>query len=317
VGRGVARGVVTSGLRAPLTSRRRIQPLALGIKQRRPGTRLTLITRPPARKPLAGVEVEISSVPKLPEDAPRKAAESDDKETAMESETKKQEKLPRLVADRAGLVTLGANLSPDGKPVWLFVKSGQALLARVPIVPGAQANEVLELPDDTLRLEIEGSIATLQAELVDTVARRAVLMALAKARAKAEQWEAVAATIRQLDEMPTAAAFAVNINAIRQPALKAARARRDRTTEERVKKLCDEATELVNNYLDAEKLKELKEELNEIKQIAADEAAAEAKAKAGGGKPAGQPDPAAKKKTKKKAAPKPAAPAQPKTAPSF
>ena len=57
---------------------------------------------------------------------------------------------------------------------------------------------MLELPDDTLRLEIEGSIATLQAELVDAVARRAVLMALAKARAKSEQWEAVAATIKQL-----------------------------------------------------------------------------------------------------------------------
>jgi hypothetical protein len=278
---------------------------------------LTLITRPPARKPLGGVEVELSSVPTLPEDAPKKSA--DDVETDSEAQTgaKQPAKPPRFVADRAGLVTLRADLSPDGKPVWLFVKSGQALLARVPIVPGAQASEVLELPDDTLRLEIEGSIATLQAELVDTVARRAVLMALAKARAKSDQWEAVAATIRQLDEMPTTAAFAVNINAIRQPALKAARARRDRTTEERVKKLCDEATELVNNYLDAEKLKELKEELNEMRQIAADEAAAEAKAKAGGGKPAVQAGPPAKKKTKRKAAPPAAAPAEPKTAPSF
>jgi hypothetical protein len=312
-GRGVARAVVTSGLRAPLTARRRIQPLALGINQRRPETRLTLITRPPARKPLGGVEVEISPVSTPPQDAPKKPVEEGQKDADAGSDAKPPERLPRLVADRAGLVTLAASLAPEGKPVWLFVKSGQALLARVPIVPGAQAGEVLELPDDTLRLEIEGSIATLQAELVDTVARRAVLMALAKSRAKSDQWEAVAATLKQLDEMPTAAAFAVNINAIRQPALKAARARRDRTTEERVKKLCDEATELVNNYLDAEKLKELKEELNEMRQIAADEAAAEAKAKAGGGQPA----PAAKKKTKKKSAPPPATPAQPNPQPAF
>jgi hypothetical protein len=139
-------------------------------------------------------------------------------------------------------------------------------------------------------------------------------MALAKSRARSEQWEAVAATLKQLDEMPTAAAFAININAIRQPALKAARARRDRTTEERVRKLCDEATELVNNYLDADKLKELKEDLNEMRQIAADEAAAEAKAKAG----AGQADPAPKKKVKKKSAPPAAAPpAQPNPQPAF
>jgi hypothetical protein len=313
VGRGVARAVVTSGLRAPLTARRRIQPLALGINQRRPETRLTMVTRPPARKPLGGVEVEISPVPTRPEDAPKKSEEAGTKDSGAGSDASRPAKLPRLVADRAGLVTLSASLAPDGKPVWLFVKSGQALLARVPIVPGAQAGEVLELPDDTLRLEIEGSIATLQAELVDTVARRAVLMAMARSRAKSAQWEAVAATLKQLDEMPTAAAFAVNINAIRQPALKAARTRRDRTTEERVKKLCDEAIELVNNYLDTEKLRELKEELNEMRQIAADEAAAEAKSKAGGG----QPEPGVKKKTKKKSAPPPAQPAPRNPPPAF
>ncbi len=57
--RGVAKGKVTSGLRAPLTPRRRIQFLALGINSRASETRLTLVTRPPARRPLAGVEVEV------------------------------------------------------------------------------------------------------------------------------------------------------------------------------------------------------------------------------------------------------------------
>jgi hypothetical protein len=317
-GRGIARGSVTSGLRTPLTARRRIQPLALGITRRRPETRLTLITRPPARKPLAGVEVEISPVPTLPEDAAKKVLESGAKQDGTAKDPEKEQekppaarqpaKLPRLVADRSGVVNLSASASPNGEPVWLFVKSGQALLARVPIVPGAQSAEVLELPDDTLRLEIEGSIATLQAELVDAVARRAVLMSQAKSRAKAGQWEAMSEILKQLDDMPKAGAFAININAIRQPALKAARARRDRTTEERIKKLCDEAAELVTNYLDEEKLKELKEELTELQQLAADEAAADAFAKGGAAKPA-KPDGGTKKKTKKKTAPPPAAPA--------
>jgi hypothetical protein len=236
--------------------------------------------------------------------------------TVISSETAKAApepaKLPRLVADRSGVVNLSAKASPNGEPVWLFVKSGQALLARVPIVPGAQSAEVLELSDDTLRLEIEGSIATLQAELVDAVARRAVLMSQAKAQAKAGQWEAMSEILKQLDDMPKAGVFAININAIRQPALKAARARRDRTTEERIKKLCDEATELVTNYLDEEKLKELKEDLTELRQLAADEAAADAFEKGVGPKPgAAKPDGGAKKKTKKKATPPPAAPAPP------
>ena len=211
-----------------------------------------------------------------------------------------------------------ASSSPDGEPVWLFVKSGQALLARVPIVPGAQVAEVLELPDDTLRLEIEGSIATLQAELVDTVARRAVLMAQAKAQANASQWEAMNDVLRQLDDMPKAAAFASSINAIRQPALKAARSRRDRMTEDRIKKLCDEATELVTNYLDEDKLKELKEELTELRQLAAAEAAADKLEKEGGARPgAAKGDGGAKNKAKKKVSPAPAAPAPQKAPQGF
>src|SRR5262249_33249717 len=152
----------------------------------RPETRLTLITRPPSRKPLAGVEVEISDEPTIRDDTPHLGKQPEQGPAEAEGTTKPapRSRLPRLVADRNGLVTLNASLSATGGPVWLFVKSGQALLARVPVVPGAQSVEPLELPDDALRLETEGNIASLQAELVDTVARRAVLMSVARARAK-------------------------------------------------------------------------------------------------------------------------------------
>jgi hypothetical protein len=105
-------------------------------------------------------------------------------------------------------------------------------------------------------------------------------MSQARARARAREWEAVAVVLKQLDQMPKAPVFAAGINAIRMPALKTARARRDRTTEARVQKLCDELAELVTNYLDEEKIKELREELAEMRQLAADEATVEAQAKA-------------------------------------
>ncbi len=309
--RGVSGAKAASGLRAPLVGRRRIQIVALGINSRRSNTRLTLITRPPSRKPLAGVEVEISDEPTIRDDAPHIAKEPVGKEpgdNAEKPDPAPRPALPRLVADRNGLVTLDAGLSPNGRPVWLFVKSGQALLARVPIVPGAQGAETLELPDDTLRLETEGNIASLQAELVDTVARRAVLMSQARARAKARDWEAVAVVVKQIDDMPKAPAFAGNINAIRVPALKTARARRDRTTEARIQKLCDELGELVTNYLNEEKIKELREELAEMRQLAADEATVDAQAKAAAAKPPEEePPPAAEKKDAK---PKPPAEAK-------
>jgi hypothetical protein len=225
--------------------------------------------------------------------------------------------LRRLVADRNGLVVVSASASPAGQPVWLYVRSGQALLARVPFVPGVQSVETLELPDDTLRLETEGRVALLQAELVDAVARRAVLLAQAKGRAKTQDWDGVNEAFRQIDGMRKAPSFTVDINAIRIPALRIAKARRDRTTAARIEKLCDETLELVNNYLDEEKVKEVRDELAEIRQLARDEAAAEGRAKAAVENPA---EPAmkpagGKKKTRKKASVNTVQPAGPGAAP--
>jgi hypothetical protein len=277
--------------------------VALGTGRRGPETRLTLITRPPARKPLAGVEVEVTGSPTPPEEL------RDDKEKA--AALKDAARLPRLVADRNGLVVVNSSVAPAGQPVWLYVRSGQALLARVPFVPGVQSVETLELPDDTLRLETEGRVALLQAELVDAVARRAVLLAQAKGRAKTQDWDGVSEAFRQIDGMRKAPSFTVDINAIRIPALKLAKARRDRTTAARIEKLCEETLELVNNYLDEDKVKEVRDELAEMHQLARDETAAEARAKAAVEDPS-EPEkkPAAgKKKTRKKASVNTAQPA--------
>jgi hypothetical protein len=310
IDRGTAAASATSGLRAPLVARRRIQPVALGTGRRGPETRLTLITRPPARKPLAGVEVEIADAPTPPEEL------TDDRRKA--AALKDAARFPRLVADRNGLVVVSSSAAPAGQPVWLYVRSGQALLARVPFLPGVQATETLELPDDTLRLETEGRVALLQAELVDAVARRAVLLAQAKGRAKNQDWDGVAEAFSQIDGIRKAPSFTVDVNAIRIPALKLARARRDRTTAARIEKLCDETLELVNNYLDEEKVKELRDELAEMHQLAKDEAGAEARAKAAA-EARSEPEKkmaGGKKKTKKKAASKPAPAATPGAAPA-
>ena len=310
IDRGTALATATSGLRAPLVARRRIQPVALGTGRRGAQTRLTLVTRPPARKPLAGVEVQITDSPTPPEEIP----DEERKAAAL----KEAARLPKLVADRNGLVVVNSSAAPDGRPVWLYVRSGQALLARVPFLPGVQPVETLELPDDTLRLETEGRVALLQAELVDAVARRAVLLAQAKGRAKNQDWDGVAEAFRQIDGMRKAPSFTVDINAIRIPALKLAKSRRDRTTAARIEKLCDETLALVNNYLDEEKVKEVRDELAEIHQIVKDEAAAEARAKGVAEKPAetDKKPAAGKKKSKKKASTRPAEPAAPGSVPT-
>ncbi len=299
---GQSDGTVTSGLRAPLGARRhRMQTLALGINGRVAGTKLTLVTRAPSKKLLAGVEVELSPVPNPTHDVERPHNAQPENQPADRGPA--DAKPPRLVADRNGIVSLSAAAVPDGRPLWLLVHSGPILLARVPFVPGLHGAETLELPDDSLRLEVEGAIALVQAKLVDTVARRAVLMALARNRAKAGEWDAMAAALKELQEMRQAASFASEISVIRIRAIKAARARRDQATEQRVQKLCTETLELVTNYLDEEKLTELRTDLAEMRQIELDQAAVKAAVEADDQNPAPVKNKKAPSKTKTKKAP--------------
>ena len=290
-------GTVTSGLRAPLGARRRILTLALAINGRSAGTKLTLMTRAPARKLLGGVEVELSPVANPARAAGRPPGErSDDGHPDLEPTP---EKNPRLVTDRNGNVFVSAASVTDGRPVWLLVHSGPVLLARVPFVPGVHSAETLELPDDTLRLEVEGDVALVQAKLVDTVARRAVLMALAKNRAKASEWEAMEGAWKELKELRPAASFVSDIGVIRIRGVKAARARRDQTTEQRVLKLCSETLELVTNYLDEDKLAEFRNDLDDLRRIELEQTAIATDAASNKKKP----EPVKKNSSKKKKAP--------------
>lgn len=260
--------VVTSGLRIPLTGRRRrVEPVALGIAHQLPVTRLLLVTRPPARRPLGGIEVEVSEKSQT---------------AVIEGKIQRPELLQRHVSDRNGLVSIGGETRAEAamRPIWLFVRSGQNLLARVPFVPGVREVEILELPDDTLRLEIEGRVAQLQSELVDAVARRALLASMARNRAKARDWERSDEHLKAISTLPGAREFFDDLNTIRQPGLKAARARKDRTTELRIQKLCDDLAVLIKAYLEEDKLQEVLEEIAELRTVAAEDAAAEKEFKA-------------------------------------
>jgi hypothetical protein len=282
---GASACTLTSALRVSFSARRRrVESVALGIVPSLASTRLTMVTFFPARRPLGGIEVEsfAESPPPASEQAAAPAA------------------LQRLVTDRNGQVRLDCPSPPLDKPLWLFVRSGQNLLARVPFVPGIRADEILELPDDTLRLEIEGQVAQLQSELVDAVARRAVLSALVRNRAKAREWPAVDELLKQLSAGPRAPNFAADLNSIRINGQRQARERKERLTELRIQKLCDESAELITYYLDEAKVNEVREEIAELRQIAEEEAKAEREDN----------DAKTRKATKKTALPAPAPPAQ-------
>lgn len=59
--------------------------------------------------------------------------------------------------------------------IQLYVKSGDVVLARLPLVPGISSLEVAELADDTRRLEAEAFVRGFQGEVFDLIGLRTLL----------------------------------------------------------------------------------------------------------------------------------------------
>lgn len=63
-----------------------------------------------------------------------------------------------------------------------FIKNGDTVLARLPIVLGATPMQTAEIPDDSRRLEAEAFLKGLQGEILDIIARRQILAIRIKKR---------------------------------------------------------------------------------------------------------------------------------------
>ena len=171
----------------------------------------------------------------------------------------------RLWTDRRGSVTIP--IIEQYPLVRLYVRSGKSLLARVPFVPGIASEVTLQLPDDSLRLGVEGQIEILEGDLIETVARRAVYMALARVYARGGKWDKVEEQKKGLKELDGMKEFEAKMTAIRFPAVKAAEARRDRSAKARIERLCNDMLAVVGRHLDPNKLKVFHEELLELKSL--------------------------------------------------
>jgi hypothetical protein len=232
---------VVSGIRSPLPSRRRrIRTLALRVAPGESGSRLTLRNRSVHSRPMAGLEVRVHQ------------NEKDPPET--------------LVTDRLGVVTIPA--SKTSAPVWLSVYSGQELLARVPFISGLRTGEVLDLPDDSIRLKIEGELTLLQADLVDTVARRATILATARKRAKEGNVQAVDEQLTLLKDLKKPTVFTTELASIRLHGTQAARERKNRAAELRIAKLCEDANALISAYMNPDRTRQLEEEAADLREVA-------------------------------------------------
>lgn len=232
---------LVSGLRVPLTTRRRrlIQALAVGIQPRFSGTRLKLESQHVPDQPLTGFTVHLIS----PEENIEPIS---------------------LLSGRDGSVLIP---STEGEyPIILAVRSGRALLAKLPFIPGLVQETTIPLPDDSARLKVEGELSVLEAEIIDAVADRAVLMSRARLTAKNNEWKQVDEKLVKINELPGIGHYQTQLTIIRERGVDAAEARRDRAAKRRIERLCEQTGGLIDRYLKLDKIREFKEEIAELRE---------------------------------------------------
>lgn len=174
-----------------------------------------------------------------------------------------------LVSDRNGEVMINAR--KDHPTFWIRVYSGASLLARVPYAPGLIPFDTIELPDDSIRLSVEGEIQLLADELIDAIALRSVLLARARKAAAKGDVAGLDALLERQESVPEKDYFLKQIENIRIPAVNKCEERR--MSPRLVNKLCDGLETTVTRFFSDEKRGERLREISVLKATAAKNAA--------------------------------------------
>ncbi len=224
-----------SGLRSPLSGRRRGKVEQLALLTRSPGgnTRLELYSRPISKRPdssrpLAGYEVYSH-----PADSPV---------TTLLGRT-----------DGRGELTIAADASPVRV---LLIKHGGEPLARLPIMPGLQLTARAEVADDDQRLAAEGLVTGLQENFVELVANRAVLMLRIRGRIKDGKLEEAKTLMAELRKLGRQDDLSLMIDLRKRSAASA-----DPRMQRKIDRLFEDTREIVNRFLTQGEVDRLESEL--------------------------------------------------------
>lgn len=238
---------VISAYPAPLGSGRqsRVELWALGGKPLFSATELTLVLQGNSSRVLMGHRVVVQSKRFL----------------KAETETEPLE----LLSDRHGRLSVE---TVEGFPVvWLYVWSGEALLARVPFVPGWNQRETLSLPDDSVRLRVEGELDRLRSDLVADVSRRAINRILLLAAAQAKDRDEVDRLKAERRSLPDEETYQDRLELILTGGVVDSEQIRSRVSVMRIRKSCDVMQKVIFRFLDPDRDRELETEVEALMKL--------------------------------------------------
>ncbi|WP_339734426.1 hypothetical protein [uncultured Gimesia sp.] len=258
---------ISSGLRGILSgSRRRVETLALHVKPRYPQTNLSLIPRRTSTQSYAGMRVQTSLLaPQEVRQRQIEAKKQKEKDKTAQPNTKSYI-LDESLTNRSGTVTL--HTDPQHPLIWLYVRSGKALVANVPYIPGIAPEVTIQIPDDRIRLNVEGELAVLNGELIEAVASLSMEMSRIRKWAKNKEWKKVDEGVRKLESgISPQQIYQDKLSVIRVSAIKAAQQQNNRAAQSRIASLCRDTADRIDRFLDPTGIIDFKIEIQDLKQL--------------------------------------------------
>ncbi len=251
---------IVSAFRNPVPrTRRRVDILAWRPTPMLPATEMRIVTGQQRQRPLPLTQVWLS-----PWDAPESSPPTDAENTAEESTEVAQaaEQVPVLerYTDRNGWLRLDRQqLTEHLGPglIKLEIMSDQAVVARLPWLPGSEEFVHIQVPDDSARVQAGFQLEQVRTRLLRTAAKRATLIAAIRQLAESEREEETGRLFEELRKLPAKEAFFRDITQIRVVAVEALQKLGNRTAARQVGIMCEETRELVIKHLSGEPLDDL------------------------------------------------------------
>ena len=237
--------MIHSGLRTALRGRTstRTQRYALGVRLQGDETELQLVTPPgPDDEPpkyLTGYDVYSKDpVVEFPADD--------------EPKTQKKKELPPKMgrSDWRGVVKV-----PKGDlPLRiLYVKNGEQLLARLPMVPGLYPLESSQVRDDDKRLRAETYNREIQSNILSLEVKRQIMAARIRKRieeGKLDGEDGAEAVLAELREIPDRSGLLIRLEEYRQKVIEDSQVYQDARKNAKISRLFNKTKDILARFLD-------------------------------------------------------------------
>lgn len=142
----------------------------------------------------------------------------------------------------------------------LYVRHGDQLLARLPMLPGQSQEMTATLGDDDIRLEAESLVARLKREVIDVAARRQLLAHRIQRRIQDGKFDEAADLLRDLHELPSRRDFLRQLQLARGDL-----SSENQVAQQRIEALFASAEQQLARYLDPRVPQQLQDQLTRAK----------------------------------------------------